>query len=334
MERAQVFLSVVLAVKNRSALIEEELNELSERLKNNVTDYEIVIVDNASADNTLEKLKHLTSEAGIPNLQVYALTKEVNNDVALWAGLESSLGDYSCLINPDTDSFSQIPEMLTKAMQGYDVIFGQNDITAKQPVPYRIAETLFNRLFHSFNGIRLTKEAPQFRILSKSVVNFLLQHNQPAQAYRHLPATAGFTKAKIHYREAINRTPPTKSLLESIDRGMGLLASTTQAPMRIVTTLSLFGAGANLIYSIYVLLIAIFKDDVAPGWLSLSLQQSGMFFLLSLVLMVLGEYIISMVSRNSDGPSFYIAQEFTSVKMTRLEKLNLEEEQPQNPLEN
>ena len=59
--------------------------------------------------------------------------------------------------------------------------------------------------------------------------------------------------------------------------------------MRLVTSLSLFGAIANVVYSIYVVSIGFFKTDVAPGWISLSLQQSGMFFLISLVLLVLGE---------------------------------------------
>jgi hypothetical protein len=108
----------------------------------------------------------------------------------------------------------------------------------------------------------------------------------------------------------------------------------------LVTTLSLFGALANLVYSIYVVAIGFLKADVAPGWISLSLQQSGMFFLISLVLLVLGEYILNMVSLSNEGPLYHVGQEFTSARMTRHEKLNLEEvgntpshkTQPQNPL--
>src|SRR5690606_13137581 len=107
------------------------------------------------------------------------------------------------------------------------------------------------------------------------------------------------------------------------NRGMRLLVSTTPAPMRLVTSLSLFGAGANLAYSVYVVIIGIFKDDVAPGWVSMSLQQSGMFFLISLVLLVLGEYILHMASLSNEGPRYHVGQEFTSARMTRREKLNI-----------
>ena len=106
---------------------------------------------------------------------------------------------------------------------------------------------------------------------------------------------------------------------------MRLLVSTTRAPMRLVTSVSLFGAVANLVYSIYVVAIAFLKADVAPGWVSMSLQHSGMFFLISMVLLVLGEYILQMVSLSNEGPLYHVAQEFTSARMTRHEKLNIEE---------
>jgi len=98
--------------------------------------------------------------------------------------------------------------------------------------------------------------------------------------------------------------------------------------MRLVTSLSLFGAIANLLYSLYVIIVAVAKDDVAPGWVSVSLQQSGMFLLISLVLLVLGEYILHMASLSNEGPLYHVAQEFTSSQMTRSEKLNIEDVAP------
>ena len=145
--------------------------------------------------------------------------------------------------------------------------------------------------------------------------------------YRHLPATGGFARVNLTY-SATPRASRPKRLGESIDRGARLLVSTTRAPMRLVTSLSMFGAVANLVYSVYVVAIGFLKVDVAPGWVSLSLQQSGMFFLISLVLMVLGEYILNMASLSNEGPLYHVGQEFTSARMTRHEKLNIEDAEP------
>lgn len=319
-----VFLSVVFIVRNQSDHIEEMLLDAATGISSLVSDYELIIVDNASDDDSVSVLKKLTGENGQPNLQVYALTKEVDADTASWVGVENALGDFIAVIDPLVDSIGFLPEMLDKAVSGADVVFANNEQKPVQSLAYRGAYAIFNGLYKWFNGIHLAKEAPQYRILSKRVVNFILQHSQPAMTYRHLPATGGFARVNLNY-SAAPKVSHTKRLAESIDRGMRLLVSTTRAPMRLVTSLSLFGAVANLMYSAYVLAIGLLKPDVAPGWVSLSLQQSGMFFLISLVLLVLGEYILHMASLSNEGPLYHVGQELTSARVTRREKLNIEE---------
>ena len=319
-----IFLSVVYVVRNHSGQLESIVKAASLQLTALVADHELIIIDNASEDESVGVLKNLTGQTGYPNLQVYALTKEVDSDTASWVGLENALGDFVAVIDSLTDDIGFLPQMLDKAVRGADVVFANNQQKPRQSYGYRAAQTAFNVLYKSFSGIHLAKEAPQYRLLSKRVVNFILQHPQPAVSYRHLPATGGFARINLDY-SAAPAGKGKKKLGESIDRGMRLLVSTTQAPMRLVTALSLFGAAANVLYSVYVVVIGIFKADVAPGWVSLSLQQSGMFFLISLVLLVLGEYILHMASLSNEGPLYHVGQEFTSARMTRTEKLNIEE---------
>lgn len=318
------FLSAVFVVRNQSARLEEILSNAAAVVGRIVSDYELIVVDNASDDDSISVLKQLTAENGLPNLQVYALTKEVDADTASWVGLENALGDFVIVIDSLVDDISFAPQMLDQAVSGADVVFASNARKPAQGLAYRGANIVFHSLYNRLNGVHLAKEAPQYRILSKRVINFILQHPQPALAYRYLPVTGGFARAYLNYSSAPQASRP-KRLGESIDRGMRLLVSTTRAPMRLVTSLSLFGAVANLIYCVYIVAVGILKTDVAPGWISFSLQQSGMFFLISLVLLVLGEYILNMASLSNEGPLYHVGQEFTSARMTRLEKLNIEE---------
>lgn len=319
-----IFLSIVLVVRNQSSNLEKVLLGTTSYIASLVGDYEIIIVDNASDDDSILVLKALASENGLPNLQIYGLTKEVNADTASWVGAENALGDFVAIIDPLVESIEFLPEMLDKAVSGADVVFANNQQKPPQSLAYRVSYAVFNEVYKRFNSIDLAKEAPQYRLLSKRVVNFILQHPQPAMAYRHLPASGGFARINLSYCSA-PKFSHIKKLGESIDRGMGMLVSTTRAPMRLVTSLSLFGAIANVAYSAYVVAVGLLKTNVAPGWVSLSLQQSGMFFLLSLVLLVLGEYILHMVSLSNDGPLYHVGQEFTSARLTRREKLNIEE---------
>lgn len=319
-----IFLSVVLVLRNQSSEIENILKSITYSLSSYLSDWELIIVDNASTDDSLTVLKELTSEKGLPNLQVYALTKEVDTNTANWVGLESALGDFVAVADPLFDSLDFLPFMLDKAISGIDVVFANNKQKPNQSLAYNAAVSVFNTIFKWFNGINLSKEAPEFRVLSRHVINFILRHPQPAMAYRHLPATGGFTKTLLEYSSK-PFLKQRKNLLNSIDRGMRLLVSTTRGPMRMVTSFSLFGAISNLFYSFYVVAVWFFKSDVAPGWVSMSLQQSGMFFLISLVLLVLGEYILNMATLSNEGPQYYVSQEFKSSNLSRLQKLNIEE---------
>jgi glycosyltransferase involved in cell wall biosynthesis len=322
--RFPVFLSVVFVARNQAVLLEPALAQAVATLRGLVSDFELIVVDNASRDDSVAVLKRLTQADGLPNLQVYALTTEVDADIAASAGFENALGDFVAVVDLLADDIGFLPQVLDKAASGFDVVFATNLRQAPQSWPYRAASAGFNLLYRWFSGVDLAVEAPRFRVLSRRVVNFVLRHPQPSVTYRHLPATAGFARASLSY-SAEPQVATVKRLGESIDRGMRLLVSTTRAPMRLVTTLSLFGALSNLVYALYVVAITLFKEDVAPGWTSLSLQQSGMFFLLSFVLLVLGEYILHMARLSTEGPSYHIAQEFTSAQLARLRRLNVED---------
>jgi glycosyltransferase involved in cell wall biosynthesis len=107
-----VFLSVVYIVRNQGYQLESIIQSASAQLMSLVSDYELIIVDNASSDESVSILKKLTGQAGFPNLQVYALTKEVDGDTASWVGLENALGDFVAVIDPLLDDIGFLPEML------------------------------------------------------------------------------------------------------------------------------------------------------------------------------------------------------------------------------
>lgn len=326
-----VFLSVVLPVRNRSELLEPTLRRLVDMLTPLVTDYELIVIDNASSDDSLQVLERLASHDGIPNVQVYALAAQVDEDTAAWAGVESALGDYVVVADIVDDDVGFIPVMLERAVGGAELVFATNAQPPAASAVYSMAFSLFDRLYRRLGGISIAQEAPSFRMISRKVVNFVLQHKMPVTTYRFLAAAGGFARANLTYSMP-RPTAPHKRLRGAVGRAARLLVSTTHAPMRLVSMLCLIGAGANILYSMYVIAVAILKSDVAPGWVTISLVQSGMFFLISLVLFVLGEYVIYMAAQTSGGPLYYVGREFNSVRITRRERLNVDDaQQPVQP---
>lgn len=312
-----VFLTIIVVIDEPGTDIVGWLERASAMAGTLAEEHELIVIDGPGVldDATVGRL---TAADGLPNLLVLRLMRPVAFDAAACCGIEHAIGDFVAVVDPSADQLDALPTMLERALQGHDAVFARNTAALAAD---GLVERGFQRAFRMATGVDARRDAPRFRILSRRVVNHLLQHRQPSVAYRLLPGGGGYRRATLDYAGAGKRS--RAPLLERIDRGMRLLASSTRAPMRLVTALSLFGAVANLLYSVYVVAVAVFKADVEPGWVSLSLQQSGMFFLISLTLLVLGEYVLQMASMSNEGPPYHVASEHLSARLTRRQRLNV-----------
>ena len=303
-------------------LLEDKLATAIDVARSYAEDFEIIVVANGSSDDTVELLRSFCNDRGVPNLQVFVLTRTERIEVAAWAGVENALGDYVAVLNPTYDEIGVLPRLLEAAMVGADAVFAENTRPRPGSVAYRMASQVFSGAARQFLKIDARQDLPSYRLLSRRLVNYMLRYDASGASYRWLPAASGFRKSAIRYESIA--PGPRRRLLGDLDRGLQLLVSSTSGPMRLMTLLSLFGAGANLLYSVYVIAVGLLMEDVEPGWVTLSLQQSGMFFLLSLVLLILGEYVLHVLHTAQNAPSYHVAEEFASAVITRRERLNVE----------
>jgi glycosyltransferase involved in cell wall biosynthesis len=317
-----ILLSVVVPLKDAGGRVRALLEPLARQLAREVEDFELVVVDNGSTDGSHREYAELVQEGGLPNLQVYRLIRTVDPEIAIWAGVENALGDYVLVLDPLNEDLSFLPLALEKIAAGADLVTIRNTTPKPMGGAERLLERLFRSAYRRLVGVDLATEGAICRLTSKRVVSFLMEQPKPALRYRALPALAGFPKASIEY--AGPRAPKSaQSLGARARRGLSLLFAQTILPLRLASGLAIAGATLNLLYSAYVILIRLFKSDVMPGWTTLSLQQSGMFFLLSLVLFILVEYVAQMLTWTLEGPSYYLAGEHTSAVLTRRERLNV-----------
>ena len=320
-----IFLSIVCVLRNKNELCDEIINNLKNQIAELTTDYELIIIDNASEDGTIQVLKEMTKGIkAVENLQVYSLTNQVSDNIAAWAGIENSLGDYVITINPEVDDINFIPEILKQSIPNSDITFVVNNFKEKGGLFNTLIISIFNFLSKILNHSKPKNKDSNYRMLSKKVVNFILNYPKPSIIYNNLASITGFSKNNLFYDHEHIEKKKGNFILDFNETIQNLI-SKNRFPIRFASFLMFFASLSNLVYSLYVVLILIFKSDVAPGWVTLSLQQSGMFFLISLVLLIICEYITNLNNLTNEGPLFYIGQEFTSENIKRIKKLNIED---------
>lgn len=318
-----ILLTVVIPYRNFDNGAEAMLRSVSETVEALVQDYELTIVDNGSTREQFAQYRKLIGNDGIRNVQVYRLLQEAEFELAALAGIENSLGDYVLVFDPRSENLSQLAAALDRIADNCEVVFLRNLASTDHGLIQRLAGPAFRWGFRRLTGIDLALEAAMGRLISKRVVTYLLAQPQPAAQYRTLPIRAGFACTTLTYRdEAAVQVRP--GLLKRARAALRLVVANSMAPIRLVSLASLFGAVANLIYSAYVVAIAFIKQDVAPGWVTLSLQQSGMFLLITSILFVLTEYLIQALRWNMKAGDYFIDAEMTSTELTRHRKLNVD----------
>jgi polyisoprenyl-phosphate glycosyltransferase len=326
-ERLAVLLSIVITAQNNEGELFNCLQQITSLAERLVSDYEIIVVDNGSTDGTLHLLHGLTANDGLPNLQIFSLASAVDAITAQWVGIENSLGDLVVCLDWQQGDLNFFEAIIHKAGEGHDLVF-----TKRLPIASR-RKTLRQSVYQFFvlatrlsTGLALNTYSTSFIVLSRRIVSYLLQFPDPQIKFRNLAGTAGFRRTSLDIPSG-----PTHGrdihLKQSISRGLKLITATSTLPLRMATALSALGAGMSILYSIYIVLVWMFKKNIAPGWVSLSMQQSLMFFLISMVLLVLSEYVLEISRKAHSGPSYYIAAEYTSAKLLRKQRLNIEEEQ-------
>ena len=125
-------ISVVSAVYNAEPWLEAYLREMHAFLSARFKDFEIVIVDNASTDGTVAVIERLQEE--LPNIQLYCLMRQLNQESAFVVGLEQAIGDAVITIDANYDPPEAVDGLLERYYQdGVDIVYGVREHSDERP---------------------------------------------------------------------------------------------------------------------------------------------------------------------------------------------------------
>lgn len=304
-------ISIVVPLDQDAALVDTITTEIDRVIGQEFRFFEIVLVDDGSTDGTAATVQPLLKK--IQRIRYLKLSRSFGRDVALSAGIESSIGDFVVTLDPRTDPIDVIPAMIEVCRKSGGIVHGVAENPVSRSVPRDFIGKLFRNYCRKRLGVDIKRGVSDLRVMTRQAVNALLQIREQSRYLRVLTLTLGyqheFFPYRLQLREGGPRTPPLRSELAT---GIDLLAANTRHPLRMVTAAGLLGAVLNLLYACYVVVIFLLKPTVAEGWTTLSLQLSGMFFFICLILAVLSEYVGTILGEVRSRPLYFIAQESNS----------------------
>lgn len=303
--------SAVIPVYNSEAIVGTTIEKTIEFFESHQLDYEIILVNDHSRDNSWGVLKEKAT--GHPNITAINLLRNYGQHTANLCGFKHSRGDYIITLDDDMQNPpDQMIHLINKSLEGYDVVFGH--FNEKKHALYRcwgsrLIAYINNRIFSSHKGLVLSN----FRIISRDVVDRICSYKT---AYPYITGLVMMfcdrpanVPVEHHERPVGKSNYNVKKILSLVTR---ILFNYSSYPLRIVTFFGLFVSGLSFLLGCFYLFRGLFTSVSVPGWTTLAVLISFFNGIKLLLIGMLGEYLIRLINQTSWSKPYHISEIVTS----------------------
>lgn len=185
--------SVVIPVYNEEENIELSYREVSDVLSAMNAVYEIIYVDDGSRDKTLEKLIEISSKDN--NVRVIEFRRNFGQTAAMAAGFDHSRYDVVVALDGDLQNDpKEIPRMIEKLNEGYDLVAGWRKDRKDKFVSRRLPSIMANWLISKSTNVKLHDYGCTLKVMTGEVARSIKLYGE---MHRFIPALADEMGAKI-----------------------------------------------------------------------------------------------------------------------------------------
>ncbi|MBQ6696076.1 MAG: glycosyltransferase family 2 protein [Lachnospiraceae bacterium] len=272
-----------------------------------VYEYEIILVNDCSPDNTLGTIRKLCEEK--PYIKGIAFARNFGQHAALMAGLRQSTGDYVvCLDDDGQTPASEVDKLLNKLEEGFDAVYAKYE--NKQHSGFRNMGSKVNELM-----TRVMLEKPKELYISSyfAVKRFIVEdmiryeNSYPYVIGLVLRATKNITNVLVNHREREEGTSgyTLKKLLGLWFNGF---TAFSVKPLRIATCIGGASAIIGFLYGLYTIIKKFVNPDVPLGFSSTMAVLVFFGGMIMLMLGLIGEYIGRIYISMNNSPQYVIRE--------------------------
>ena len=300
-------LSIVIPCYNEEKVIDETISDLlnvTKELKTkDIVDYEMIFVDDGSADNTfhvLEKHSNIHRE-----IKIIKLSNNFGHQKAILAGYENSTGDLITTLDADLqDPPELIGKMIEKINNGFDIVYGARNKRVDS-IFKRYSAKLFYWIMKRM-GVEIIPEHAEYRMITRKVLTAFLKYNEQNIFIRAIFPKLGFLSTIIYYDRPKRFAGETKyPLSKMISFGIDGITSFSIIPLRLFTFIGMVISIFSLL-AIFWSMFAKFFGVTVTGWTSIVVPIYFLGGIQMIFLGVLGEYVGKIYMEVKGRPRFII----------------------------
>jgi len=200
--KMHIEMSIVIPVFNETENIKPLIIKLSEVLDKTGKNYEIIMVDDGSTDNSFEVMRELCES--YKNLRIIRFRRNFGQTAAFSAGFDLARGGIVVTLDADLQNDpADIPKLLRELDNGYDIVSGWRkkrfDNFLTRQLPSRIA----NYIISKSTGVALHDYGCSLKAYRSEVIKNIKLYGE---MHRFIPAVASWMGVQVSEVE-VNHAP-------------------------------------------------------------------------------------------------------------------------------
>lgn len=299
-------LSIVVPIYNDQEVIAELLRRLTAVLEQIVKDYEIILVDDGSRDNSWAIMQE--ERAQREHLRIAHLSRNFGQQNAIAAGLSLTTKDLIVLMDSDLqDRPEDIPTLIDALLANEQATMAIAQWEERKDSRMKIAVSrLFQNVSNAITDIHTMPRLGIFRVMKKSVVEELRRFPEKTATAVSLLYFIGSKYVAVPLkRDARFAGKSGYNLRKMLALTFARIFSFSMFPIRLVTYMGALLCVGSMVAAL-ALIIYKLVGNVVTGWTSMMVLMLFLFGLNFAFLGVLGEYIGRIFLETKQRPNFII----------------------------
>jgi len=302
-------ISIVIPAYNEERNLQVLYANLREVLKGaGEDDFELVIVDDGSADRTWDAIAALS--AADVRVRGVRLSRNFGHQSALMAGLAAGRGQAIVMMDADLQHPPPVvPQLIRKWREGFQIVHAVRRDPPNVSWFKRVTSKLYYRLFAFMSGVAIEPGSADFCLLDRQVVEEVLKFEEEGLFLRGLVHWVGYATTSVPFECGERHAGESKySLKKMMTLGWHGVSSFSLVPLRIGIAVGLLSSTLAFLGTAYAIIGWWVDDAVVPGWASSVAMTSFLFGVLFAFLAVLAEYVGRIVVEVRRRPRFLVRE--------------------------
>ena len=298
-------LSVVAPCFNEEGVLPEFLQRVRTVLDSLGSSSEIVLVDDGSRDGTWQVLANAAAED--KRVIAVRLMRNHGHQLALTAGLSLCRGERILIIDAD---LQDPPELLVDMMvlmdQGADVVYGQRRQREGETLFKRATAAAFYRLIGRMTDVQIPRDAGDFRLITRRVLDILLAMPERHRFIRGMVAWIGGRQVPLVYDRKPRAAGESKyPLVKMVRFAVDAITAFSVVPLMASMTIGWIMAAVGFAFFVYSI-VGWWLGEALPGWTSIMAALGLLGGMQFLMLGVIGAYLGRLYDQSKGRPLFII----------------------------